>query len=118
MEMRDRLIDGKEYARQMRENAVKDENGIVRVSIELWEKIADIIERSIIPPCKVGDIIWVYDFMWGLIPCTVDKPYHCVCGEKGGCTFEMCFADDDIGKTVFLTEEEAEKTLKEREGNG
>lgn len=55
MEMRDRLIDTKEYAKQMRENAVTDENGIIRVSIELWEQIADIIERAIVPPCKVGD---------------------------------------------------------------
>lgn len=58
---------------------------------------------------KVGDIIWVYDeFMWGVIPCTVDKPYHCICGEKYGCTFEMHFTEDDIGKIIFNTKEEAE----------
>lgn len=38
-------IDYKEYARQMREKAVKDEYGIVRVSPELWEQIASIIEN-------------------------------------------------------------------------
>lgn len=58
---------------------------------------------------KVGDIAWVYDeFMWGVIPCMVDKPYHCVCGEKGDCTFEMHFTEDDIGKIIFSTKEEAE----------
>ena len=58
---------------------------------------------------KVGDIVWVYDdFMWGVIPCTIDKPYHCICGEKGGCTFEMHFTEDDVGKIIFSTKEEAE----------
>lgn len=62
---------------------------------------------------KVGDIIWVYDeFMWGVIPCTVDKPYHCICGEKYGCTFEMHFTEDDIVK-YFGEEHE----LRERELN-
>lgn len=37
-------FDYKEYARQMRENAVKDEYGIIRCSPELWEQIASIIE--------------------------------------------------------------------------
>ena len=37
-------FDYKEYARQMRENAVKDENGVIRCSAELWEQIANIIE--------------------------------------------------------------------------
>lgn len=75
------------------------------------------------PPCKVGDTVWVDDFMWGLIPCKVDRPYHCTCGENGGCTFEMSFTDDDIGKTVFLkvervpTKEQAEQKLKELSEN-
>ena len=64
------------------------------------ERLADhlIANGVIVPPCKVGDTVWVDDFMWGLIPCKVDRPYHCICGEKGSCTFEMSFTDDDIGK--------------------
>ena len=42
-------MDYKEYARQMRENAVKDENGYIRVSPELWEQIASIIENTRTP---------------------------------------------------------------------
>ena len=58
---------------------------------------------------KVGDIIWVYDeFMWGVIPCTIDRPYHCIGGERGGCTFEMHFTEDDIGEIIFCTKEEAD----------
>lgn len=38
------MINGKEYANQMRENAVVDKNGNVIVSEELWQQIANIIE--------------------------------------------------------------------------
>lgn len=38
-------FDYKEYAKQMRKNAVKDANGIVVCSPELWEQIASMIER-------------------------------------------------------------------------
>lgn len=82
----------------------------------LEEKVADhlLANGVIVPPCKVGDIIWVKDFMWGLIPCKVDEPYHYVCGyDGGGCTVSGYFADKDIGKWVFLTKEEAEEKLKE-----
>ena len=37
-------IDYKEYANQMRVNAVKDENGNIICSPELWEQIASLIE--------------------------------------------------------------------------
>lgn len=40
------MIDRKEYARNMRENAVTDDNGIVQVSPELWAQIADIVAGS------------------------------------------------------------------------
>lgn len=40
------MIDNKEYARQLRTNAAKDENGVIRCSPELWEEIARIIENS------------------------------------------------------------------------
>ena len=39
-------MDYKEYARQLRENAVKDEYGRIICSAELWEQIASIIEKS------------------------------------------------------------------------
>ena len=101
--MRDRLVE-------LIQNSV---NGCARHWAEV---IADhlIANGVIVPPCKVGDTVWVYDFMWGLIPCKGDRPYHCICGEEGGCTFKMSFTDDDFGKTVFLTREEAEQALAER----
>lgn len=80
---------------------------------KICDEAARVLERAIVPPCKVGDTVWFYDdFMWGLIPCEVDKPYHCICGEEGSCTFSASFTEEDFGKTVFLTKEEAEKELK------
>jgi hypothetical protein len=38
-------VDYKEYARQMRENSVKDENGNIICSPKVWEQIASIIEN-------------------------------------------------------------------------
>ena len=45
-ERNDCSFSGKEYAKQMRENAVIDNNGNVIVSEELWQQIANIIETQ------------------------------------------------------------------------
>jgi hypothetical protein len=63
------MTDYKEYAKQMRENAVKNEQGNIVCSPELWEEIASVIERAIIPPCKVGDtayVPWTWDGQEGV----------------------------------------------------
>jgi hypothetical protein len=49
------MTDYKEFAKQMRENAIKNEQGNIVCSPELWEEIVSVIERAIVPPCKVGD---------------------------------------------------------------
>lgn len=74
-------------------------------------KLADaLIENGVtLSTFKVGDIVWVYDFMWGIIPCEVDQSYHCRSGKEGGCTFEMSFTEEDIDKYIFATKEDAEK---------
>lgn len=64
---------------------------------------------------KIGDIVWVYDFMWGIVPCKVDSLYHCRCGEHDSCTFEMAITEKDIDEYVFLSREEAEETWCEKE---
>ena len=42
--MSEESVDYKEYARQMRENCVKNADGNIICSGELWEEIATIIE--------------------------------------------------------------------------
>lgn len=80
------------------------------ISPRIAEQIVDeLIKNGVtLPTFKIGDTVWVYDFMWGIIPCEVDQPYHCRCGDEGGCTFEMSFTESDIGDVVFTTKEEAE----------
>ena len=64
--------------------------------------------RLVVLPCKVGDIVYK-------IMCQRDnfddRPYRIITSVN----FRPDMADD-IGKTVFLTREEAEKELKEMKG--
>ena len=69
----------------------------------------------IVPPCKVGDTVYRPSDCLGVVQFVIISfnIYES----------EMFFTDDseniiylsDIGKTVFLTREEAERALKERE---
>ena len=71
----------------------------------------------IVPPCKVGDKIYRIVsggmFEWEIV---------CIQVYEDGFLFiddsdNFC-SDDDFGKTVFLTKEEAEQKLKELSDNG
>ena len=79
-------------------------------------------------PCDVGDTLYVISQMrdkrilpfineYEATSITLGKKkcvvYH---QEVGG--YMKLFKEDEFGKTVFLTKEEAEKALKEREKNG
>jgi hypothetical protein len=85
------------------------------------ERIADYLLANgvIVPPCKVGDT--VYSIVEGISFVLVGEVYEYVVGRehfvfrstrKG--YFTLAFTEIDIGKTVFLTREEAEKALAER----
>lgn len=75
-------------------------------------------------PCNIGDVFFrTLPWINKVDKCTVlsltkkvDEIWKI--GLKSG-TFKSVFeiTTDDIGKTVFLTHEEAEKALKERESN-
>lgn len=86
-----------------------------------------------VPPCKVGDTVHYFSGDFGtILPYFVENLNIAYLGEKGeNCvyTFEancnhenelldsIDFEPDDIGKTVFLTREEAEKALERSNGN-
>ena len=125
---------------------IKLTNGIVTVheiKVSLYEAgfVADhlLANGVIVPPCKVGDKVYVFE------DCSCYSDYYAkACGNrlpgdkrrkaisivpvgigkrKHHCIklFERKFKLqhlDKIGKTVFLTKEEAEKALKERADNG
>ena len=93
-------------------------------------RMADILIKNgvIVPPCKVGDELY----------CVYSPPYPANPADKGkwfmgefevarfhygikGLSIEMygygTVKESEIGKTVFLTREEAEKALAERSEN-
>ena len=82
---------------------------------ELQEYRKAILDCTLIKlPCKVGDTVYDIDYGDGVDVGTVTeieikKQDRLV---WSGCD---CWDFDDFGKTVFLTREEAEEALKERE---
>lgn len=89
--------------------------------MEYQEHLADYLLANgvIVPPCKVGDVVY-------LIPTYNGKPYCGVCEDKvqmigitsRGVHIKARNHHDHnkmymLGKTVFLTKEEAEAKLKE-----
>lgn len=78
------------------------------------ETIADYLLESgvIVPPVKVGDTVYHfgYSFKVEKIEILQDEIFY-RCGNSGTGDY-MAFCESDIGKTVFLSQEEAEKYLK------
>ena len=75
----------------------------------------------IVPPCKVGKT--VYCLVQGFenpLKATVNRITVQASGVVISCSvlgyFGQSYMATDFGKTVFLTKEEAEENLKEREG--
>lgn len=92
------------------------------------EKIADYLLANgvIVPPCKVGDTVYVisryYTGTWLIYSCTVEY----ITKYNSNSFINAVFSRDinfglnivEFGKTVFLTREEAEQTLKKlKEGD-
>lgn len=82
----------------------------------------ELVENGVIvPPCKVGDTVWFIrkDYKVEIIETAVEK----VILKHGGLYIKLCCNSmyettcNSIGKTVFLTKEEAEQALKERKDN-
>lgn len=77
----------------------------------------------IVPPCKVGDVLWyIEDYTKEIKSSVVERltfeetdisSYTGIWGEYG--TFAVPF--EDFRKLVFLTREDAEQALKEAQGN-
>lgn len=77
--------------------------------------------RLVVLPCKVGDTIWSYSEFGGtIVPYTVGMIHcfedtmqvDCCWYSHDECMEEAEFEPDDLGETVFLTKEQAEKALK------
>lgn len=114
MKDRDRLI---ELLREARERYI------------YTEEQADFLLTNgvIVPPVKVGDAVFlvlkntrIFDNIKFVvngfeIRSDGDNTYQAICTMNDN-LIPITFRDDNIGKTVFLTKEEAEAKLKESEG--
>ena len=78
------------------------------------EDIADYLlaNGGIVPPCKVGDTVYCLETIGNEIEDYVVQNVG-ITATQGGWGIERSF--NAFGKTVFLTKEEAEQALKERE---
>ena len=96
-------------------------------TVSVSEMVADYLLESgvIVLPVKAGDTIYeIHERRKGneWVKIISERFVHGVEIYAGGCMIARCGSTisvflSDIGKTVFLTREEAEKALKEREEN-
>lgn len=90
-------------------------NGMEDCSLqELADHLLD--NGIVVPPCKVGDKVWLISENGSYV---YDTDVEIVFCDRDGCYIETIqndvFTDDDFGKTVFTSREEAEKMLKGEE---
>ena len=84
---------------------------------DLHESLADHLLSNgvIVPSCKVGDVVWITlpynQFKSEVTEIYVTKSKYIVYWAGS-----ILFYDEDIGKNVFFTREEAEQAVKERDG--
>ena len=107
--MRDRLIE-------LIEDCGKTQMPMIE-GLELWaDEIADYLLANgvIVPPCKVGDTVYVLVNWCDYTNCHFDGCAGCKnCNDKGIVERKFNYSHlNEIGKTVFLTREEAEAKLK------
>lgn len=78
-------------------------------------------ENCIELPCKVGDTVYRINAMFSFLPVPKAEKIQKIELYDINIIFRTvnrAFNDKDIGKTVFLTREEATKALEVRENNG
>ena len=110
------------WAKKTIEMAFSDDTSEVVRLHELYK--ADKEGRLVVLPCKVGDTIYfaranpilqykVTGYEMGEASISQVRSKHV--DKETGLTFNFTFRPGSIGKTVFLTREEAEKALQEME---
>lgn len=115
--MRDRLT-----------SLISEAEGLVNNDLPTVEQIADyLIEHGVIvPPCKVGDKVYIIDVDYTTEcdePCVVEVVVLMLYIGKHGIAVDLSLplgfrlnTMAMVGKNVFLTREDAEKALAERGG--
>ena len=123
------MIDRDRLKKLVNEAFIKSDDNFGMPSIK---QVTDyLVANGVIAlPCNVGDTLYYYSPDYGtILPYFVesinirylgDEGEHCIYTFETNCLHgdelmdSIDFELDEIGKTVFLTREEAEKALKER----
>ena len=110
-------------------------------TVSISEMVADYLLENgvIVPPVKVGNIVYIDNAPHNVVYITIEEDGISYCAKYDCDEYECCkecpfakeisfgevimcegneyheFTASDIGKTVFLTREEAEKALEESE---
>lgn len=114
--------------RELFEYALKESKTLAE-QFTLLKHIRELAEadkdgRVLILPCKVGDMVYFVNakhiLEFTVVGYAVDETgiswVYSEHVDKTGHTYERTFSPDRIGKTTFLTREEAEKALAEMNG--
>ena len=102
----------------------------IQIAIDKLAEYEDLEEQGKLLklPCAVGDTVYYADneYYFTVLPVKVDEIsimessailYKCLLFDgNGNVETQFDFDKDDFGKTVFLTQQEAEQALEEMEG--
>ena len=114
----ERLTEWKDDGKLLAKTKFSGDFGSVNVLGRLAE-YEDLEEQGLLLrlPCKVGDIVYSIAYNGKIYPVKatrdvriVDGVLHIICDS---CRYSDLVSFDDIGKTVFFTQAEAEQKVKE-----
>ena len=110
-------------------NFIVEESKSVEEEIALLSRLRELYKadkdgRVVVLPCKVGDMVYFVNakhiLEFTVVGYAVDETgiswVYSEHVDKTGHTYEHTFSPDRIGKTTFLSREEAEKALQEMKG--
>ena len=114
------LIETKQSVLKLIKEAEEQFAGTGKALLDIEDYVAEYLTANgvIVPPCKVGDVVWIPSVNSNRV---YSKPVkeiliHEKDGEIGKYIYcsSAYFPFENIGKTVFLSRDEAEKALAER----
>lgn len=95
-----------------------------KIGVDPAEVVADYLLNNgvIVPPVKIGQTVYsvepcISQVFVGEVYEIFQSRYGTVCRSSRKGYYSLAFPAESVGKTVFLTPEEAEKALAERSGH-
>ena len=127
----------KKYLSELKERVWFGEHGLTSAEQDLFDTIEALQQeneqlqelakakadgRLVVLPCKVGETIWKIKAVFSYFSKPMEDRVERIIISSNEilvcCTSGTKFSVNSIGKTVFLTREEAEKVLEAKQGGG